>query len=627
MIGGMGGGGGFGRAAGGGGGGGNLNEVPDIDGVTFNQRNAQRALGYVRPYTWQIFWALLLTTFGTVMSLLGPYLVKVAIDQYITAGNIPGLSMIIGITVAVYLANFVATSRQIVIMSEIGQEILMTLRAQMFRHLQRLPMHYFNTTPTGVTVSRLINDVLAMNDVLTNGLLSLFTDIFLLISTVGIMIWLSPRLALVTSGIIPIMVIAIWIFTQRAKIAYRITRQTVGAVAAGFQENVDGVRVVQAFAREDVNEDNFDRLNENNRVANVNANTLSSGLMPVIEFSNALATVALIWYGGSLVLSGEVTLGVLVAFLTYVTRFFQPLRELTQFYNQLQAAMAGAEKVFELLDEPVTLDERPDALTLTAVHGEVEFRDVGFAYGEKPVLQEINLTIPAGTMTALVGHTGAGKTTISALLARFYDPVQGAVLLDGHDLRDLSFETLRSEMALVLQDNFLFAGSIADNIRYGRPEATDAEIADAAKLVHAHEFIMRFPDGYRTQVMERAANLSLGQRQLIAIARAVLADPRVLILDEATSNVDPRTEVRLQQALQTLLAGRTSLVVAHRLSTIRAADQVLVVDGGRIVERGRHEELLQRHGAYYRLYQQQFAAPDDAAAVSSRYQDLTAETV
>ena len=503
----------------------------------------------------------------------------------------------------------------------------MTLRAQMFRHLQRLPMHYFNTTPTGVTVSRLINDVLAMNDVLTNGLLSLFTDIFLLISTVGIMIWLSPRLALVTSGIIPIMVIAIWIFTQRAKIAYRITRQTVGAVAAGFQENVDGVRVVQAFAREDVNEDNFDRLNENNRVANVNANTLSSGLMPVIEFSNALATVALIWYGGSLVLSGEVTLGVLVAFLTYVTRFFQPLRELTQFYNQLQAAMAGAEKVFELLDEPVTLDERPDALTLTAVHGEVEFRDVGFAYGEKPVLQEINLTIPAGTMTALVGHTGAGKTTISALLARFYDPVQGAVLLDGHDLRDLSFETLRSEMALVLQDNFLFAGSIADNIRYGRPEATDAEIADAAKLVHAHEFIMRFPDGYRTQVMERAANLSLGQRQLIAIARAVLADPRVLILDEATSNVDPRTEVRLQQALQTLLAGRTSLVVAHRLSTIRAADQVLVVDGGRIVERGRHEELLQRHGAYYRLYQQQFAAPDDAAAVSSRYQDLTAETV
>jgi len=627
MIGGMGGGGGFGRAAGGGGGGGNLNEVPDIDGVTFNQRNAQRALGYVRPYTWQIFWALLLTTFGTVMSLLGPYLVKVAIDQYITAGDIPGLSMIIGITVAVYLANFVATSRQIVIMSEIGQEILMTLRAQMFRHLQRLPMHYFNTTPTGVTVSRLINDVLAMNDVLTNGLLSLFTDIFLLISTVGIMIWLSPRLALVTSGIIPIMVIAIWIFTQRAKIAYRITRQTVGAVAAGFQENVDGVRVVQAFAREDVNEDNFDRLNENNRVANVNANTLSSGLMPVIEFSNALATVALIWYGGSLVLSGEVTLGVLVAFLTYVTRFFQPLRELTQFYNQLQAAMAGAEKVFELLDEPVTLDERPDALTLTAVHGEVEFRDVGFAYGEKPVLQEINLTIPAGTMTALVGHTGAGKTTISALLARFYDPVQGAVLLDGHDLRDLSFETLRSEMALVLQDNFLFAGSIADNIRYGRPEATDAEIADAAKLVHAHEFIMRFPDGYRTQVMERAANLSLGQRQLIAIARAVLADPRVLILDEATSNVDPRTEVQLQQALQTLLAGRTSLVVAHRLSTIRAADQVLVVDGGRIVERGRHEELLQRHGAYYRLYQQQFAAPDDAAAVSSRYQDLTAETV
>jgi ATP-binding cassette subfamily B multidrug efflux pump len=260
----------------------------------------------------------------------------------------------------------------------------------------------------------------------------------------------------------------------------------------------------------------------------------------------------------------------------------------------------------------VTLDEKPEALTLRTVRGDVEFQDVGFAYGKTPVLQDINFEIPAGKMTALVGHTGAGKTTISALLARFYDPVQGGVLLDGHDLRDLSFETLRSKIALVLQDNFLFAGSIADNIRYGKPDATDAEVEEAARLVYAHDFIMRFPSGYETQVMERAANLSLGQRQLIAIARAVLADPRVLILDEATSNVDPRTEVQLQQALQKLMEGRTSLVVAHRLSTIRAADQVLVIDGGRIIERGRHEELLRQQGAYYRLYKQQFAPADDA---------------
>jgi ATP-binding cassette subfamily B multidrug efflux pump len=596
-------------------GGGGLDDVPDVDGVRIDRRLAARALQYAQPYRPQLLWALLLTTFGTAMSVLAPYLVKVAIDEHIAVGDIPGLTVIAAITLGVYLANYVASARQIVIMSEVGQQILMTMRAQLFRHLQRLPLGYFHKHPTGVTVSRLINDVLAMNEVLTNGLLSLFTDVLLLLGTIGIMLYLSPRLALVTIGVMPIMVVAIWIFTERAKTAYRLTRQTVGAVAAGFQENVDGVRVVQAFSREDVNEDQFDQLNLANRQANISANTLSSGLMPVIECANALATVAVVWYGGSLVLAGdgEVTLGVLVAFLTYVTRFFQPLRELTQFYNQLQAAMAGAEKVFELLDEPVTLAERPDSIRLDAVRGDVAFQSVGFKYGDVRVLQDVTFEIPAGTMTALVGHTGAGKTTISSLLARFYDPAEGTVLLDGHDLRDLSFATLRTNMAVVLQDNFLFAGTIADNIRYGKPNATDDDVTQAAQLAHAHEFIMRFPAGYATNVMERAANLSLGQRQLIAIARAVLADPRVLILDEATSNVDPRTEARLQQALQTLLAGRTSLVVAHRLSTIRAADQVLVVDGGQIVERGRHEELLARRGAYYRLHQQQFAPAEDAA--------------
>ena len=595
-------------------GGGGLDDVPDVDGVAFDKDNMRRALAYTNPYRGQLLIALLLTVFATAMSVLAPYLVKVAIDEHIAVGDIAGLSVIAVITLAVYVAGYFASARQIVIMSVVGQQILQTMRAQLFRHIQRLPMGYFHRTPTGVTVSRLISDVLAMNEVLTNGILSLVTDVLLLVSTVAIMFYLSPRLALVTVGVMPIMVIAIWIFTERAKVAYRRTRQTVGAVAAGFQENVDGVRVVQAFSREDVNNDQFDRLNEDNRQANVSANTLSSGLMPVIELANALATVAVVWYGGMLVLAGDsdVTLGVLVAFLTYVTRFFQPLRELTQFYNQLQAAMAGAEKVFELLDEPVTLDERPNAITPATVRGEVEFQNVGFSYGTRPVLQNVSFEIPAGTMTALVGHTGAGKTTISALLARFYDPTEGAVLLDQHDLRDLSFAALRKSIAVVLQDNFLFSGTIADNIRYGRPDATDAEIIEASKLAHAHEFIERFPKGYETSVMERAANLSLGQRQLIAIARAVLADPRVLILDEATSNVDPRTEVLLQAALHRLLAGRTSLVVAHRLSTIHAADQVLVVDGGEIVERGRHEELLSRRGAYYRLHQQQFAPPETA---------------
>ena len=426
------------RGGGAGGGGGGLDDVPDVDGVVWDKGLATRALSYTRPYRGQLLWALFLTTIATLMSVAAPYMVKVAIDEHIVVGDIPGLSVIMVLTLIVYLINYVASARQIVIMSQVGQEILMTLRAQLFRHLQKLPLGYFHRVPTGVTVSRLINDVLAMNEVLTNGLLSLFTDILLLFSTMAIMLYLSPRLALVTFAVMPIMVVAIWIFTERAKVAYRRTRQTVGAVAAGFQENVDGVRVVQAFSREEVNEDNFDRLNEDNRQANVSANTLSSGLMPVIECANALATVAVVWYGGSLVLAGdgEVTLGVLVAFLTYVTRFFQPLRELTQFYNQLQAAMAGAEKVFELLDEPVTLAERRNPISPEAIEGDVEFRDVGFGYNidDRLVLRNVSFTIPAGTMTALVGHTGAGKTTISALLARFYDPFEGAVLLDGHDL-------------------------------------------------------------------------------------------------------------------------------------------------------------------------------------------------
>jgi ABC-type multidrug transport system fused ATPase/permease subunit len=459
-----------------------------------------------------------------------------------------------------------------------------------------------------------INDVVVMNDLLTNGLLNLFTDVVLLATTIGIMFALSPRLALATFAVMPLMVVAVWVFTQRAKVAFRLTRQKIGAVAADFQETLSGARVVQAFAREEVNQRRFDQLNDENRLANIHANTLSSGLMPVVEFTSALATVAVIWYGGSLLLSGEVTLGVLVAFLTYITRFFQPLRELTQFYNQLQAAMAGGERVFELLDEPVTLAESPSPRVPQGARGEVEFVHVSFGYAAERVLHDVNLHARPGEMVALVGHTGAGKTTAASLLARFHDPTDGAILLDGVDLRDLSFETLRRHVALVLQDNFLFSGTIRDNVRYGRPEASDEEVIAAAKAVHAHGFIQRFPRGYDTPVMERAANLSLGQRQLIAIARAVLADPRVLVLDEATSSVDPRTEALLQKALRRLLAGRTSLVIAHRLSTIEAADQVLLLEHGRIVERGRHAELLARRGPYFQLYQQQFGEVDGAAS-------------
>ena len=442
-----------------------------------------------------------------------------------------------------------------------------------------------------------------------------------LVFTVAIMVVLAPTLALVTFAVTPVMFLAVWIFTERAKLAYRRTRVTVAVLTGEIAESYAGVRVTQAFAREAPSQERFDQVNEDNRIANIKANTLSSMLLPVVELCNAAATVAVIAYGGWLIVNGESTLGVLVAFLAYITRFFQPIRTLTQFYNQLQAANAAAEKVFELLDEPATIVEAAHPVTIKHVLGEVEFRDVSFSYGREPVLQDVSFHAQPGEMIALVGHTGAGKTTIASLLARFYDPVEGAILLDGYDLRDLSFDSLRHGVGLVLQDNFLFSGTIADNIRYANAHASDDEVRAAAEVANAHDFISRMPLGYDTPVMERAANLSLGQRQLIAIARVILADPQVLILDEATSNIDSQTELLVQQALHKLLAGRTSLVIAHRLSTIRAADEVLVLDGGRIVERGRHAELLRQRGAYWTLHQQQFGEvmelPVPQAALSS----------
>ena len=518
------------------------------------------------------------------------------------------MTIFLGLTVLAYFAAFLANWAQMQVMTVVGQRLLQKMRGDLVRHLQRLPLTYFDRIPSGVVVSRVINDVQTVNELLSNGIIQALSDVLTLGFTVAIMVALAPGLALVTFAVMPLMVIAVWIFTEKAKIAYRRARVTVAVLTGEFAESYAGVRVVQAFAREDASQEHFDELNNDNRVANVQANTLSSMLLPVVELCNAAATVSVIAYGGWLMVNGgSVTLGVLVAFLAYITRFFQPIRTLTQFYNQLQAATAAAEKVFELLDEPVTIREAARPITLARVQGEVEFRDVAFSYGREPVLEDVSFHAEPGEMIALVGHTGAGKTTIASLLCRFYDPIDGAIMLDGHDLRDLSFKTLRESVGLVLQDNFLFSGTIADNIRYARPGASDEEVVAAAKVANAHGFIQRLPRAYQTAVLERAANLSLGQRQLIAIARAVLADPRVLILDEATSNIDSQTELLVQQALRKLLAGRTSLVIAHRLSTIRAADQVLVLDAGRVIERGTHTELLRRRGHYSRLYQQQFA--------------------
>jgi ABC-type multidrug transport system fused ATPase/permease subunit len=517
------------------------------------------------------------------------------------------MSLLLALTLAVYFASFLTNWSQFHFMTRVGQQMLRQMRSDMFRHIQRLPLTYFDRVPSGVVVSRVINDVQTVNELLGNGIIQALSDILILGLTVAVMLMLAPDLALVTFAVLPLMLIAVWIFTEKAKVAYRRTRVTVATLTGEMAESYAGVRVTQAFAREAPSQERFDEVNNDNRIANVKANTLSSVLLPVVELCNAAATVAVIAYGGYLIVNGQSTLGVLVAFLAYITRFFQPIRTLTQFYNQLQAATAAAEKVFELMDEPVTIRESSTPVSLKRVVGEVEFAHVSFTYGREPVLHDVSFRAEPGEMIAMVGHTGAGKTTVASLLARFYDPVEGSITLDGYDLRELSFESLRKSVGLVLQDNFLFSGTIADNIRYARSSATEDEVIQAARIANAHDFICRMPLGYQTPVLERAANLSLGQRQLIAIARTVLANPQVLILDEATSNIDSQTELLVQQALQQLLAGRTSLVIAHRLSTIRAADQVLVLDAGNIVERGRHDELLSNRGPYYDLYIQQFA--------------------
>jgi ABC-type multidrug transport system fused ATPase/permease subunit len=572
----------------------------------YDQRIAQRLIGYLQPYRVRVWFALALMIVTAASDLAVPWMFGWAIDTGIESGDMTVLLGIVALYVVNLVINFASRSGQLYLMGWIGQQIIFDMRSQMVEHLQRLSLSYHDRRGVGRIMSRLVGDVGVIQEMLTMGLLGVVTDLLLLVGIIILMLVLDWKLSLLTFTVLPLMALLIAFWRKRAMAAFRLTRLTTSRLSGNLAESISGVRVIQAYVREAVNFGVFDSINRENLEAHKVAARLSSLLFPSVTFIGALATALVLYFGGLQTLGGAMSVGGLVAFIGLIDRFFQPLRDLGQRYNTLQAAMASGERIFDVLDAEVDIQDAPDAYELPPITGRVAYQDVRFGYGQTEILKGINLVAEPGDMIALVGETGAGKSSMINLLMRFYDIWSGSLTIDGHELRAVTQASLRRQMGIVLQDTFLFAGTIRENIRFGRLDATDEEIEAAARAVNAHDFIMSYPDGYDTEVQERGSRLSVGQRQLVSFARALLADPRIIILDEATSSVDTHTERLIQEALRTLMAGRTSFVIAHRLSTIKEASAVVVMDHGRIVELGAHDELLAQRGYYFNLYAMQF---------------------
>jgi len=539
---------------------------------------------------------------ATVVSLAPPYLVGKTVDE-VRHGNTGTLGWYVVAFVVAGVLGIGFGYAQTYFTGWTGERMLADLRNHLFRHLQRLSLGFYERNRAGVIISRLTNDVEALDQLVTDGVTSLVQNSLTLLGTAAILFWLDWRLALATLTVMPLMAVATAIFRTRSARAYRRVRETLGAVTATLAEDIAGMRVLQSFTRERAAQRNFQDVTERYRDSNQQTVVLNGLYFPFVDFLSAAATATVLGYGGWLVFHGEVTVGILVAYLGYLSNFFDPVQQLSVLYNTFLSAVAALDKITDLLDEEPEVVDRPGAADLERIEGRVAFEDVRFGYGSGPeVLHGLDLTVAPGTTVALVGHTGAGKSTIAKLLARFYDPTGGRITIDGTDLRDVRQTSLRRQLGIVPQEGFLFAGSVAENIAFARPDASRAEIEAAARAVGADEFIAGLEDGFETQLGERGSRLSLGQRQLIAFARALLADPRILILDEATSSVDIGTERKIEAALRTLLEGRTAFIIAHRLSTIRDADLIVVLEHGEIVEQGSHDELMTNRGLYTRLY-------------------------
>jgi ATP-binding cassette, subfamily B, multidrug efflux pump len=580
----------------------------EVLGKAYDARLMRRLLTYLRPYWRQVLLALVAILAGAAGQLAQPYLIKVAIDQHIATGQLEGLDRLAFIFLAILVASFVSEYLQTWTMQLTGQRIMFDLRMAIYRHLQRLDLQYYDRNPVGRLMTRVTSDVDALNDLFTSGVVTIFGDVFTLVGIMAIMIGMNWKLALVAFSVLPLIALITQWFRGHVRESYRVVRGLIARINAFLQENITGMSTVQLFRREALNYSRFDEIDAQHRDANIASIFYYSVFYPAVEMVAALASALIIWYGGAGVLRGTLTIGALVAFVQYSQRFFRPISDMSEKFNVLQAAMASSERIFGLLDEPVRID-RPAVPVARppSAPGHIVFENVWFAYKDDEfVLKDVSFEVRPGQRVGIVGATGAGKTTLINLLLRFYDVSRGRITIDGVDIRDLDPGDLRSLFSLVLQDVHLFSGTIAGNIRLGRDDIDESRLRRAAAAVHADRFVSELPTGYDTAVAERGSTLSVGQKQLLSFARALAFDPRVLILDEATSSVDTETEMLIRDALHALMARRTTIAIAHRLSTIQDMDRILVFHKGRLRESGTHQELLALRGVYFRLFELQY---------------------